>query len=209
MEFGQTKDEIFASFRKKTRRDIRAVEKNPVELRPILHERHVPRMRRLLEEAMGRTGESADRKPWRRLLAVCRERPDLARVVGLFDSRPHIGGRLLAFAVAYHHGDYVEYATAASTRDTDLKIPLTYGLVWDLMQWGKNEGGRWFDFGGVTRGTHESGENTGGISHFKRYFSTNIVEVGDEWILEASPRRGKTARAVSRSFAFLRSIVGR
>src|SRR5207249_11101081 len=107
---------------------------------------------------------------------------------------------LLAFAWGCHHGDHAHYDAAASTRHTDLKLPLGYALAGDLIRWSKQNGATWFDFGGVTTGSRTCGDAdpVGGISDFKRYFSKNIIEVGDEWVLEPRSIRAALARIIGK-----------
>ncbi len=58
-----------------------------------------------------------------------------------------------------------------------------------------------FDLGGATQA--EEGDPTRGIMDFKRYFARNEVEVGEEWVLEPSPRLG----AIAAGIGWLRRIV--
>jgi hypothetical protein len=188
-------DKLFASLTKTGRQNIRAVDRNPVALRSIADETLAPRLEALLAETMARTGGGPRQMDWPRIIAFCERHPRAARLVGLFDERPDTSEPLLAFALAYNHGDYAEYATAASTRETNLRMPLAYGLAWDLMLWSKTTGARWFDFGGVTRGSAESGDALGGISDFKRYFSRSVVQVGAEFDFEPRPLPAAVAKA--------------
>lgn len=190
-------EEIFASLHPTGRRHIRAVEKNPVEIREIRDVSFHARMNELLRETMGRTGGPYRSHEWQRQIRFSSKRPEAARVVGLFEREGSGAEALLAFAVGHHHGDHVEYVTAASTRKTQLKIPLAYGLAWDLVCWGKRLGATWFDFGGITRSGRESADPLGGISDFKRLFAREMVEVGQEWVLEPSRFRAVLAQAVS------------
>jgi lipid II:glycine glycyltransferase (peptidoglycan interpeptide bridge formation enzyme) len=78
-----------------------------------------------------------------------------------------------------------------------------YAVVWDLIRWAKENGARFFDFGGITVGSHGSNDPLGGISDFKRYFSERVVEVGAEWSFEPRPLQAYAARMVSSAAAFL------
>ena len=62
----------------------------------------------------------------------------------------------------------------------------------------------WFDFGGITAGSHGADDKLGGISDFKRYFSKEIVGVGQEWSLEPRPALNSIARGVSAGARWLR-----
>jgi hypothetical protein len=190
-----TAEKLLAGLTKTGRQNVRAVDKNPVALRTITDGKLAPRLGALLAETMARTGGGPRPMDWPRIIAFCERHPRAARLVGLFDERPDAPEPLLAFALGYNHGDYAEYATAASTRHTDLRMPLAYGLAWELMLWSKAAGARWFDFGGITRGTAESGDALGGISDFKRYFSRTAVQVGAEFDLEPRALPAAMARA--------------
>jgi hypothetical protein len=196
-------ESILASFHAKTRRDIRAAAKHPVRLAPIRDADAVGRMDELYRETMTRTGGEAKSRDWGAVIALSRDYPDLSRLVGLFRTDGGDPDALLAFAWGCGHGDHAHYDAAASTRRTELKVPLAYPLVWDLMCWAKRHGARWFDFGGVTEGHLGSDDRLGGISDFKRYFSKEVVAVGGEWLLEPHWVRAQLARAVSAGAAAL------
>ena len=124
--------------------------------------------------------------------------------MGLFGHGKSEPDTLLAFAVGHNHGDHVQYSHAASTRDTGgLPLPLGYALAWHIICWGKDLGAEWFDFGGITQGSHDSGDRLGGISDFKRYFTKTVETVGDEWVLEVRPVRSFVARVLSTTAAAL------
>jgi hypothetical protein len=197
-------DSLFASLPKKTRRDIRQASRHPVKIVPITDSVHAPRLGALLRETMARTGGVVDSVNWRHLIDVARMHPDLLRVTGLVRTDTGGGDALLAFGIAMNHGDHVQYATAASTRRTDLKLPLAYPVVWDLLTWAKDRGADYFDFGGISEGTAGSEDAVGGISDFKRYFSTNVVDVGDDLCFEPNRFSAAAARVVSRVSSLIR-----
>jgi hypothetical protein len=201
-----TESEILASLPKKTRRDIRAAEKHAVEVRPIRTLEHQGRLASLLRETMLRTAGEYDEPRWEALIELCNKLPDSARLVGLF--RTDVAGpdALLAFAFARHHGDHAEYATAGSTRETALRLPLAYPLVWDLMCWAKRNGAKYLDLGGVSDGSMGSADALGGISDFKRYFSQQRVEVGAEWMFEPRWLPAMTAKTISATAISLRRL---
>lgn len=199
-------DSIFASLHATARRHIRAVDKHPTTIREISDPSYAGRMDELLRETMARTDGPYEMHDWAHTIRFCTRYPETARIVGLFHEESSGPESLLAFAVGYAHGDHVEYATAASTRMTSLKMPLAYGLAWDLVCWGKRVGAKWFDFGGVTRGSAESGDPRGGVSDFKRYFSREVIRVGEEWVLVPHPLRAALARTTSTAARVVRSF---
>lgn len=188
-------ESIFAGLHATARRHIRAVEKKPVAIRVIDDTRYAKRMNALIRESFERTGARSKRHRFADLIRFARCHPHHARVVGLFRTDLDGPDALLAFAAGYCHGIQTEYGVAGGTRRSDLKLPLMYGLAWDLILWGRSQGSRWFDFGGVVDA--ESGSAMGGIADFKRYFAKNSVEVGEEWVYEPHPMRSAVARHVT------------
>lgn len=188
-----------------TRRKVRAPEKHPVRLAPVDDVAHAPRLDALLAETMARTGGTPVPHDWPAILALSAAHPHLSRIVGLF--RTDVAGpeALLAYAWGCHHGDHASYETAASTRATDLRLPMGYSLAWDLMSWARRHGATWFDFGGITDGSarRDDADALGGISDFKRAFSECVIEVGAEWLYEPRPARSALARAISRGAGWL------
>ena len=192
--------ELLASFHATARRHIRAAEKKPVDVLPIVDPVYGARVGSLLRETLTRTGGHYIRQDWDALIAFTRDHPTLARMVGMFRSGDREPDALWAFAVGYNHGDHVEYGVAASTRDTGgVRLPMGYALAWDLMRWAKRVGAEWFDFGGITRGTQADPDDPlGGISDFKRYFGTDVVTVGEEWVFVPRPVRAAIAGTVAK-----------
>ena len=67
------------------------------------------------------------------------------------------------------------------------------------MRWAKRVGAEWFDFGGITPGTQaDPTDPLGGISDFKRYFGTDVVTVGEEWVFVPRPVRAAIAGMVAK-----------
>ncbi|HKB39777.1 MAG TPA: GNAT family N-acetyltransferase [Gemmataceae bacterium] len=194
---------ILASFHPTARRHIRALGKHPVVVRAIDEVVYAGRMEALHRETLGRTGGKVRQRDWAAVIALSRECPEVSRLVGLFRTALTGPDSLLAFAWGCGHGDCAHYDAAASTRQSDLRIPLVYALVWDLVCWAKRNGAQWFDFGGVTEGTFGSEDRLGGISDFKRYFSKDIVSVGGEWLLEPHWVRARLAGAISKCVSWV------
>lgn len=204
VELGQPLDAIFAGLHKTARQNIRAATRFPVEIRPLTASQPPGPMNSLLAETFARTGGEFDRPDWTAILRYCDLHPDRSRVVGMYRTDLPDGDQLLAFAWGCFHGNHVQYATAASTRATDLKVPMAYPLAWDLIQWAHRLGASFFDFGGLSAGSHGSGDPLGGISDFKRYFKGEPARVGAEWMLEPSRFAAGWVRLASRVAARLR-----
>jgi predicted ATP-grasp superfamily ATP-dependent carboligase len=190
-------ESIFASLAKKARRDLRAVEKLPVEVRLIDNPQYSARMNDLLNETMTRTGGLPRTHDWESRIELSRAEPRLSRLVGLFHLDKKGPEGLLAFAWGCHHGDHAHYDIAASTRPPEFKAPLAYSPLWNLICWAKEEGASLFDLGGITPGDLASDDPLGGISDFKRWFSKVVVHAGDDWVLEPLPIRAKVAQMIS------------
>jgi lipid II:glycine glycyltransferase (peptidoglycan interpeptide bridge formation enzyme) len=145
---------------------------------------------------MQRTGGSFETEDWRWRIALSQAAPELSRLIGLFRAETTGPESLLAFAWGCCHGDHAHYEASGSTRPPDLRVSLSYALMWDLMSWARHNGANWFDLGGVPEESVESGDSVGGITDFKRHFSDNIVRVGERWVLEPSALRSSVARGV-------------
>lgn len=190
--------EILAGLDSKARRDIRVISRFPVQVMAIEDPTWAERIQALLNESMSRTGGRAVRQDWAARLDFSRTFPSLAHTVGLFRTDVTGQERLVAFASAFHHGEYAHYDAAGTTRLSTLRMPMSYALLWDLIRWAKAHRAKRFDLGGVTLGhLRDGGDALGGISDFKRYFTKKLVEVGSEWVLEPRPRRARFARVVS------------
>lgn len=208
-----SESDIFASLHATARRHVRAVGKRPAEIRCITDPTYGERLAELTQETLERTGGAYQPRDWPGLIEFAAEQPDLSRVVGLFrtdQDEPRSSDSLLAFAVGYSHVDHVEYSYAASTRKVNLRMPYGYAPAWDLICWAKDLGAEWFDFGGVTSGTHEDDDDPlGGISDFKRYFSKDVVRVGEEWVLEPRPVKAAAASALRAGANLTRTVVSK
>ena len=198
-----TVDAILSSLHATARRHIRAAAKHPVRLQPIDDPAHFARLDEISRETYARTGGEYDAPDWSRVVELCRREPTASRLVGLYRTDIPGPSGLLAFAWGCGHGDHVQYSRAGSTRTTDLRMPLMYAVVWDLICWAKTSGAKFFDFGGVTVGTHDSDDRLGGISDFKRYFSERAVQVGAEWSFEPRPLQAYAAKLLSSAAGLL------
>ena len=209
VDLAREEEEILAGFHATARRHIRSVAKNPVVVTGLESESDVPRLKELLEESVGRTGGSLHSNPWPELARLSWSAPELSRIALLRRTDKSGPESILAFAYGCMHGKVAEYSHSGATRGSNLKIPMTYPLMWDLIKWARANGAQWFDLGGITSGTKEAGVPLGGISDFKRYFSKEEREVGQQWELEPSPGRAYVARAIGRGVRLLRRGVDR
>lgn len=209
IDLRSTEEQLLASFHRTGRQNIRALSKHLLECQAIEDSSLAGRMNELVAEAMARTGGRHFAVDWAAWIGFIAERPDLARLLGVFRKATSGPNALVGYVLGLRHGDTVEYSVAASTRLAGTRVPLLYAPTWQLMQWAKASGAATFDFGGITAGTTLTGDPVGGISDFKRCFSRNVVEVGGEFVLEPSPWRSAVASTVSAAVAVVRQLGAR
>ena len=204
-----TEEELFASFHRTCRQNIRGLSKHSLECLAIAAPSLAGRMNALVAEAMARTGGRHVALDWPAWIAFIAGHPDLARLVGVFRKETSGPDSLVGYVLGCRHGDTVEYSVAASTRLAGTRTPLLYAPTWRLIQWAKSVGATTFDFGGITAGSARAGDPVGGISDFKRSFSGNVVEVGGEFVLEPSRWRSAAAAVLPSVAAAARRLAGR
>lgn len=197
IDLSPTEDEIFSSFGRSTRQNIRGAAKHGLELASVDDPGCGERMNALLAESLARTGAPPQAMDWGAILHLCRQLPHRSRVIGVFRGASREPADLVGYAWGLHHGERVEYHTGASARIPGARLPILYPAIWDLVVWGRRSGGRWFDMGGVTGGTVGSGDALGGISDFKRGFTKDEISLGEEWTLVPHPWRARVAEWAS------------
>lgn len=192
IDVDREEDALLARMRPSCRRSLRAVAREPIEIRLVDDPRWAPTLGTLLEETMRRTGGSPSGRPWRRVIEYVKENPQSSRLVGMFDTS---GGadRMIAFALGLRQGDHVEYRTAASTR-SGVSVSVGHALAWDLILWAKDIGADWFDFGGLPRPVPRELE---GIVRFKQSFGGCSVDFRQEWTLTPHPRLAAARRGLA------------
>jgi len=197
MELTSGEAALFAGLAGKVRRDVRAPVKKGLVVRSVEDPALAPRLDALMNETYARTGGHAPPMPWSTIIELSGRYPERSRVSGLFDPNTPGLDSIVAFAWGAVHGRCATYEAGASTRRPDLsKVPIAYSTLWDVMAWSCSTHATWFDLGGITEGEPGS-DPLAGISAFKRYFSDEIVDVGEEWTLEPRLVTGAIARAVS------------
>jgi hypothetical protein len=201
LELGD-EDAMLAALSRQTRRNVRAVDRQPLAVRPIDDPALAPRMEALMRETLARTGGAHTPFDWAGAMRVSAALPGRSRLVGMFRTDADGPEALLAYSWGMHHGDHAVYDAGASTRDTDVRVAMAYPLLWDLVTWARRSGATWFDFGGVTRPEPGAADPLAGISEFKRSFTREVAEVGAEFVCDVTPVRGAVLRA-------LRALAGR
>ena len=191
-----TEQNLLASFSATTRRELRQWSQRPVELRVVEDARYSDRLNAIARETLARTGGRFEPRPWAERIQLGKVLPGHSRLVGLFRAGRDDPQALLAYAWGCAHGDYAEYDDAGSTRVEDIKVSMMYPLMWDLICWAQRSGCRWFNMGGSLPDTVQEHDPRAGIDGFKRRFSKQVEQVGDEWVLEPHPLRARAAATV-------------
>jgi peptidoglycan pentaglycine glycine transferase (the first glycine) len=196
LELSPEEPALFAGLSKSTRQNIRGAAKAGLELQRLSDPGLCERMNELLLASFARTGSRAERVEWGSIMQLSRELPHRSNLVGAFRTE---SGRteLVAYAWCMHHGDRAEYSHGASARIPGVTLRILTPVLWELIRWAKQEGARWFDFGGITPGSTGSGDALGGVSDFKRGFSKQEIDFGEEWSFEPSPIKAGVARLAS------------
>ena len=204
LDLAPTEEEIFASFRGSARRKVRALDKHPLELRCITEVAYATRLEALAMETLRRTAGTYVAQDWRGRIELSKAHPHLSRIAGVFRTDRDGPEALVSFMWGAMHGDHGQYRDGGSTR-VEWSVPLSYAPMWDLMKWSRQQGAHWFDLGGVTDGrTGDADDPLGGISEFKRHFTSNVERVGDGWQLPATTLRARAARALGTARALVR-----
>jgi hypothetical protein len=191
-----TEEDLLGSFSSTTRRELRHWSQRPVELRPIREPRYATRLNDIAHETLARTNGGYVPRDWVQRIALCEQLPAQSRLVGLFRAGRDDTDALLAYAWGCAHGDHAHYDDAGSTRVDDIKVSMMYPLMWDLIQWAKHGGCRWFDMGGTLPESATNDDPRAGIDGFKRRFSKEVAKVGAEWVLEPRPGRSRLAAGI-------------
>lgn len=179
-----SESDLLRTFHPTCRRHIRAPMKRGLEVRRVSDPVLAGRMKDLVRESFVRTGGHPPSLDWSELIRQARAPDSPVCIAGLFREDSSGPAGLVGFGVAYLHGDVAEYAHAGATRATG-NVPLLYAPTWHLMQWARMRGAHFWDFGGVVE---SEGSALEGIRDFKRMYSRQIIQVGDEWVLDVRPR---------------------
>ena len=192
-------DATFAGLHRSARRNVREIDRRPLTLREIDDPCWVDRMHQLSTETLARTGGHYAPVDWDARIELSQCSPGVARLVGLFHDDRNGRDALLGFAYGRWHGDHADYADSASAADVGVRVAIAYPLVWDLIRWSTELGASWFDLGGVTLGTEvDADDPLGGISDFKRFFSRDLAEVRQTWLMPPHTLRARLAQAAAR-----------
>jgi hypothetical protein len=208
LDLAPTEEALLAGVSRTTRQNIRNAGKHDLHLEPLSNPVLSKRMNELLDASFARTGHVADQVDWPAVMRLNQQLPQRSRLTGAYLGNVRTPEALVGFGWCTHHGDRAEYSHGATARVEGFRLPILHPVLWDLILWSKRSGAQWFDFGGVTQRTASSGDALGSISDFKRGFSKQEVQLGEEWVF--IPRKGKAwlAGLATAAMTRARAILG-
>ena len=176
-------DRLLASFKPKTRYNIRLAEKKGVRIKMDCVRADLPAFYKLLRVTAERDrflvrGYSYFETLWDVLVP-----PGYAKLfLALAEGTP------LAGALAFAFGDRAWYVYGASSNEQRNLMP-NHLMQWEMIRWAKSLGCKWYDFRGVSprRAASEQDDHLQGLNRFKEGFSPRYVEYIGEYDLPLSP----------------------
>lgn len=193
IDLNRSEAEIFAGLHATARRHIRSALKHDLQIRAIDRLEWAAQVRELSRTTFHRTGSSHQDPPWEGIIALSAEQPTVSRLVGVFAPQDLGGETLVSYAWGVAHGSRAAYESGGSIRHPSLgNLPVGYAALWNLIVWARERTtASWFDLGGITSTSDD--DPRAGITRFKRYFSREVVDVGEEW--RFAPHRARAAIA--------------
>lgn len=189
-------DALFAALPSNTRQRIREPLKKGLVLRRGAALTDVPRLLDLMGEAFSRTDGHLQRELANRDLALAIEAPSHRPLITLEHPEQSGPERIVAFALGADNGDHVTYMHGASERGGGLgTVSLGYAAVWELVRWASAHEATWFDLGGVIT-SQDPAHPLAGITHFKRRFGGEDLEVATEMRLALRPLEARLEQMV-------------
>ncbi len=182
-----SRDALQARLSASARRNVRQVAQSGYTVRAITETAYAARLAYLLQASHERTGGQAGSDDLAAMIHTAAADPDSSALLGLFHPDRTGADALVGFAQGTLTPGAATYAVAGTERAADIgRTPLSYGLLWELLEWGRSRGAPWFDFGGVT--AHEDAGNAlTGISEFKRKFGGTETRIAAECTLITNP----------------------
>lgn len=165
----QSEDEILANMRKKTRYEVRQVEKNKINVSETRDPDAIDRFYDIQLETARRQNFVPFSKKFLKEQFKMFAAEDKAV---LFEA--HKGGKLLAQAFIIFYGEEAAYHYGTST-DENRNLPGAYALQWAAIKEAKRRGLKRYNFWGVTK-PEQTEHRFYGVSIFKRGFGGFEVE---------------------------------
>ena len=186
------------------RRGIRQVHERGYGVAPVVDTSAAPRLTWLNAQARRRTGGQPHEQHFATIIETARLMPLHSVLLGVYHPERSVDTALVGFAHAFSTGTSVVYASAGTERAADIgSTPLSYGVVWRLLEWTAGIGCDLFDFGGVTP-LEEQGNPLAGISEFKRKFRGAEAHVASDYSIPLKRASAALLHALERPARLLR-----
>ena len=176
IDIAPTEEEVLASFRSKTRYNIRLSAKKGITVREGTAE-DIPTFNQMLQ-VTGERNEfgvhSADY--YRAAYELFSEKGDVALILAEFEGKP------LAGALIFKNGKKADYIAGASNNEERNRMP-TYAVQWAAIKWAKSKGCTVYDMWGLPDADadeleaqfKERSDGLWGVYRFKRGFNGTVV----------------------------------
>lgn len=181
IDLEKSEEEIFNSFKQKTRYNIRLAQKHGVKIQEDNSDRAFAEYLNLIFETTKRQGFYAhDKKYHRDQWKILRSAGISHLLTATFE------GKTLASFLLFKFNDILYYPYGASTRDhKELMAPTL--LMWEAIQFGKSLGCKSFDLWGDTEPNPPPNHPYFGFHKFKEGFSPKLVEFAGTYDLVINP----------------------
>lgn len=200
-----SQDALFARLSASARRNVRQLSQHGYAIRALTDEAYAPRLAELVRFSHERTGGHANDQGFATMIRSAVADPSSSVVLGVFHPSRAGVQALVGFAQGTRAPSAATYAVAGTERADDIgRAPLSYGLLWELLVWGRTQGLAWFDFGGVTAASDPDNPLTG-ISEFKRKFGGESCRIAAEYRLVVNPAQERLLRVAAQGVRLLRA----
>lgn len=176
-------DEVFASFKNKWRYNIRLAEKKGVVVKTDCTKDDLPAFYNILKVTAKRDGFLVRSYAYFEAMWDLLAPAGYAKIFLTFH-----GDQVLSGALAFVFGDRAWYMYGASSNEYRNLMP-NHLMQWEMIQWAKSLGCKWYDFRGVSprRDASEDDDHLQGLNRFKEGFSPRYVEYIGEYDMVLSP----------------------
>lgn len=174
----KTEEEIFKSFKEKTRYNIRLALKRNVKIREGKKE-DIPIFYNILKETSQRDSFFIrDIKYFEKMYDIMYPK-FLKILIAEYENNP------IAVAMPIYYGNKVWYLYGGSSNEHRNLMP-TYLLQWEMIKWALEKGCDTYDFGGVS-GYKDKESSMYGVYRFKSGFNGEVIEFVDELYIIFNP----------------------
>lgn len=186
LDLKSSPEELMSTLGSRAKSKLRHKGIQRVEMRVLADPRYKDKCIQASRESHARSGSTGGYYCFDSAFSFAQKHPDMARIIGLFmKEKPE---ELLAYVIGFRHGNLAEFSSAGSFANPELRsIPFNSYLLWELMNWAREQGCTRIDLGGVTDG--DVTDPLSGISRFKRAFCDFEMETGREVLCLLKPFR--------------------